>query len=98
MKTHTMDLFSIVIQILPSIIAGGIGYLIARKKNEAEVRRFNVETDSLGIGNMHRVTTIWQSLTNDLRKEVEYLREQNSELKLEIEELRELFQKQNRQA
>lgn len=90
-----MDLLSTLAPFLSSLIAGGIGYLIARKKNEAEVRRFNVETDGLGITNMGRVTAIWQGLVNDLRKEVDYLRVQNSELKMEINELRELIEMKN---
>lgn len=80
--------------LLSSAIAGGIGYLVARKKNESELRRMDVETENLELQTVHDVVNFWKNTVKDLRVEVDLLRlqvvafrKENTDLKQEIRDL-----------
>jgi len=89
------------------VLGGLIGWVIARKKNDAELRKMVVETDGIELKNLHLATKIWKDMVRDLQIEVNQLRVQvqklsgqifafsleNSQLKEEVESLRTLLDK-----
>lgn len=84
------DIFPFVIPVLSALV----GYFAARKKNEAELRKMDVETDSLELKNVHDIVNFWRDMVKDLKIEVNQLRVQvikfsaeNAALKTEINAL-----------
>jgi len=87
------------------ILSGAIMWILARKKNTAEVRKMDVETDGLELNNLHLATKIWKDMVRELQVEVNQLRVQvqklshqvltfsleNTSLKEELESLQKLI-------
>ncbi len=82
-----------------------LGWVLRGKKNAAEIRKTDVETDGLELQNLHLATKIWKDMVRDMQAEVNQLRVQvqklsgqvfafsveNSQLKDEVQQLRSLL-------
>jgi len=87
------------------VLSGAIMWILARKKNSAEIRKTEVETDGLELNNLHLATKIWKDMVRELQVEVNQLRVQvqklshqvltfsleNTSLKEELESLQKLI-------
>lgn len=76
------------------VLSAGVGWMIGKKKNDAQARKIDAETDMLEIKNVQKVIEFWQETAKDLTAEVTKLRnevlafaEENKELKEEIAQL-----------
>lgn len=63
-----------------SIITALIGWLIGRRKTQAE-------TTSIEIDNVDKAVKIWQTIADELRKDLSQLLKENAEMKNEIKKL-----------
>ena len=89
-----MQFIDAIIPFIIPVLGGAIGYLLARKKNEADIKKTESETDSIDIGNLRNLIEIYRRAANDLSEQVKQLRqevfefaEENSHLKEEIKQL-----------
>lgn len=76
------------IQVILPILGVTIGYLTARKKNSAEIRRIDAAATFNELEATEKAVAIWRGLAEEFRKEVEQLRELVNELREEIDELK----------
>ena len=70
---------------LTGIIAA---YLFGRKKNNAEIRKMTASSHVDELSATEKAVSIWRGLAEELRNEVENLRDLVNELKKEIDDLR----------
>lgn len=77
-------------------VAGSmITYLVARKKNDAELRKIEAETDNTELEAVDKAVKIWRELAAELsrqlkevKEEIESLRRENILLKADLKKLK----------
>lgn len=109
MKTFLSITFAQITAWLSPILSGALMWILRGKKNKAELRKIDVETDALELKNVHLVTKIWKDMVRDLQVEVNQLRVQvqklsnqvlafsleNTQLKEEVESLEKLVKEKS---
>ena len=93
-----LALFDSIVPVLSGVLAGGVGYILARKKNEADLRKLKVETDFLEINNFKSAVIFWKEQHDELKVELRALKDQVGEFVGENQELKKeiaLFREEN---
>lgn len=92
MKLLAIGVYDIMV-IAGPVFSAGITWLIARKKNDAETRKTNAETEHLDLENIEKHYELYRKLLDDfstqvtqLRLEISELHDQNAQLKKQVVE------------
>lgn len=82
-----------IIAIISSFISGTLGWMLSRKKNNAEVKKIYAEIEDSELKNIERAVAIWRNIAEDLSVQVKNLSAKCTQLSAEIETM----QRQNKQ-
>ncbi len=90
--------FTPIATIAGSLIALILGYLLYKRKHEAEVEKIRAEAKDVEIGNVDSVINLWKKIAEDMSKQVlslenqvSLLREENRKLRHDVSRLEEII-------
>lgn len=96
----TLDL-STVSAIVTPLLSAGLAWVVARRKNQADVEKTEAETDLLHIKNVEAIVLFWKNMAADLTNEIHQLKQkmidftrENRELKDQIQSARQESQRE----
>jgi len=79
---------NIIAPVASSLLAAGITWLVARRKNDAHVRKTDAESTLLELRGLRNLISLWRSQAGDLTDEVKRLRTELSRFTVENNELK----------
>lgn len=74
------ELISALILVLTNIAAAAIGWIFSRRKYMEEVQGLAADTERKEIENLREMVGVYQTIINDLKKEMEELKAKVSKL------------------